>query len=223
MQGIKHLGWRFAFCALLLSLTACQLPMAITGDTTQVNEQAGAGMTAPETLVSACSMDNSCGSEVVLTSMPLEFTSTPGVPTVNPFDGCNAKSDTLMESRILEIINQVRTKNGLGILAPETRLVKAALLHALDISCNGSVSHIGSDGSTLPDRLARQSYPYQVYAENIYAGGAGMPEVAVDAMMASAPHCANILNADFTEIGISFVVLDGSPYGSYYVIDFGAQ
>jgi len=223
MPGIRHLERFLVFCGLLLSLSACQLPETILSNTSPIGDQTSTGLTATEELVPACSVDVPCG----LTPEPSEMRLTPTIlsltPVENPFIGCNAYSDTLMEGRILEIINMVRTEEGLGLLVPENRLEKAALLHALDISCNGSVSHTGSDGSTLADRLARQGYPYQVYAENIYAGGAGTPEAAVDAMMASIPHRANILNAEFTEVGISYVVLEGSSYGSYYVIDFGAQ
>lgn len=172
--------------------------------------------------IPACSLDTPCGTEVevnvTMTPEPVQLLS----PAQNPFPNCLAGSDTLIEGRLLELLNAARSENGSGRVERESHLDAAAAQHALDLACNNLMDHTGSDGSTVPDRLTAAGYAFAVYAENIFAGGAGTPEAAINAMMASSKHRANLLNPDFTQVGIGYIVLEGSHYTAYYVIDFAA-
>ena len=48
-----------------------------------------------------------------------------------------------------------------------------------------------------------------------------MPAAVVSGWMSSPGHCANIMNAGFTDIGVGYAFVAGSPYGSYWTQDFG--
>lgn len=82
----------------------------------------------------------------------------------------------------------------------EARLMAAAAAHSQDMHDQGFMSHTGSDGSTVVDRVERQGYTWSALAENV-AAGFPTPEAVVAAWLGSPGHCANIMNAAYTELG----------------------
>ncbi len=92
---------------------------------------------------------------------------------------------------------------GAGIVRPlihNAALQGAAQSHADDLARTGGLSHTGSDGSTLTDRVARAGYTACLSAENIASGQADIRSTIAD-WMASPGHRANILNAQVTQFG----------------------
>lgn len=87
------------------------------------------------------------------------------------------------------------------------------------MACNGFFSHTGSDGSSPSQRISRQGYHWSAIAENI-AAGYGDPASVVAGWMGSQGHKENLLNPDYTEVGIGYVYVAGSPYGAYWTADF---
>jgi uncharacterized protein YkwD len=137
--------------------------------------------------------------------------------------GCVATLNPDFETEVLNLLNQERQKAGLGLLTLQPQLDAAANGHSADMACNDFFDHTGSNGSSPWDRILAQGYSYSYAGENIYAGS-GMyetPQRAVTAWMNSEGHRANILNANFTEIGIGYVHTDTSYYKGYFTTDFG--
>lgn len=100
-------------------------------------------------------------------------------------------------------ITALRAQNGL--LRPvghNPQLQAAAQAHADDIARSGGLSHIGSDGSTLADRVARANYTACFSAENTARGQTEIRAVMAD-WMASDAHRANLLNAQVTQFGFA--------------------
>jgi uncharacterized protein YkwD len=64
------------------------------------------------------------------------------------------------------------------------------------------LSHRGSDGSDLGDRLARTGYPFTMAAENL-AAGVTTPDETVWLWSGSPGHRRNMLTAEFREAGIA--------------------
>ncbi len=85
-------------------------------------------------------------------------------------------------------------------LALESRLSAAAQWYSDDMHHNGAWNHIGSDGSTLAERVDRTGYPWLALGENI-AKGYTSPESVMAAWLASPGHCANIMRPEITEFG----------------------
>jgi len=105
----------------------------------------------------------------------------------------------------------------------QSQLRAAARAHSTDEACNGFLSHTGSDGSSVRDRVEREGYSWSWIGENIFATGdtsSGAPQRAFDWWMNSAPHRANLLSPNYTEIGIGYMYLAGSGYGGYFTADF---
>jgi uncharacterized protein YkwD len=133
---------------------------------------------------------------------------------------CSYQANPAFEARVLELINIERAKVGAPALHSQSQLAMAARLHSADMACNNFFSHTGSDGASLSTRVARQGYiGYYYLAENI-AAGYSTPESVMNGWMNSSGHRANILNANYTEIGVGYVYWSNSTYGAYWTADF---
>lgn len=120
-------------------------------------------------------------------------------------------------------INRERTSRGLVPFAVNADLTSAAQAHANDIARTGNLSHIGSDGSTVFQRVGRTGYGSYSWGRRLGENWAWYHSTA-DAMlkwMGSRPHRENILHTLYREFGIGIAP---NPIGGYvFVIDFGAQ
>lgn len=110
-------------------------------------------------------------------------------------------------SRVITSVNAQRKAAGLAPVKMSPALMKVAQGHACDNAARGKISHTGSDGSTLTQRLRRQNYLIRTAAENTGWGFANA-EVAMNYWMKSPGHRANILNPAMKEIGLGLA--DGS-------------
>lgn len=131
--------------------------------------------------------------------------------------------------RVLDLVNQVRsTRRNCGSksfsaarpVRWNNTLADASRLHAEDMARFSYLSHGGRDGSTPAQRVERAGYRYRAMGENI-AGGQVKPEDAVTAWINSPPHCINLMNPAFTEMGVAFAVDRTSKLGVYWAQEFG--
>jgi uncharacterized protein YkwD len=89
-------------------------------------------------------------------------------------------------------------------LALDASLTRAALAHSTDMAAHDRFDHQGSDGSTPAKRVGRAGFAkHRIVGENIAAGAMTASEVT-QGWLASAPHCANIMDGRFTLVGIAF-------------------
>jgi uncharacterized protein YkwD len=151
-------------------------------------------------------------------TLTLILTPTSPPPTSTTFS-CNPSSNGGYESQVLALINNERAMTGAAPLSVQAQLGNAARGHSQDMGCNGFFSHTGSDGSSPATRVSRQGYSWSAVAENI-AAGYGDPSSVVSGWMGSQGHKDNILNPIYTEIGIGYIYVSGSPYGSYWTANF---
>jgi uncharacterized protein YkwD len=151
------------------------------------------------------------------------------IVTAAPFAPQVALSEEAAGQRVLELINQARAvARRCGEkpfkAAPPVRwnatLALASRAHAEDMARNNFFSHDGRDGSKPAQRVARAGYKYRMTGENI-AGGQMRPEEAVAGWIKSPPHCANLMNAASTEMGVAFAVDRTSKLGVYWAQEFG--
>jgi uncharacterized protein YkwD len=147
---------------------------------------------------------------------------TPAAVAANPSaatasTGCTPQQNEAYVQEMLSLINQARAENGLQPVFLQSQLTAAALGHSTDMACNRFVDHDGSDGSTWYGRAEAQGYANPRSArENIYVGAD--PQGTFNWWMGSQIHRENILFPTVTEVGIGYVNLPGSPYGSYFTL-----
>lgn len=132
---------------------------------------------------------------------------------VDPPDGAR------LASAMLDAINRERASRDLPPLRPSNDLEQIADFYACRLIEGAFFSHRDPfEGSTLDVRAANFGYAFWKIGENLAAGQPTV-DAAMAELMASPRHRANILDAAFTEIGISVKV--GGDLGIYWVQEFG--
>lgn len=148
-----------------------------------------------------------------------------------PFAPQIALSPEAAGERVRELVNQARAEaRSCGAKAFKAAvalrwsavLAKAALEHAQDMARHSYFSHSGRDGSTPVERVLRAGYKFRATGENI-AAGQFTPEEVVAGWIKSPPHCANVMNPQYAEMGVAFVVDRNSELGVYWTQVFGTQ
>lgn len=103
--------------------------------------------------------------------------------------------------KIIALTNQIRTNLRLPVLRESPILDQAAVDKAQDMLLNQYFSHNGPDNKTLASWLKLVKYDYQVAGENLAMGFAS-PEEVVNGWSKSKTHYQNMVDRDFTEIGV---------------------
>lgn len=99
-------------------------------------------------------------------------------------------------------VNTQRRSAGLPMLGNDPRLANTAHRHACDLARRGIKGHVGSDGSHLRERLAREGYAARSGAENAGHGFENTPAGLVAGWMGSPGHRANLLDPNLVEAGV---------------------
>ncbi len=129
-----------------------------------------------------------------------------------------AQSD--FQAQLLQLLNAERQKIGAPPLRISSQLAQAAQRHADDMAKNNFLSHEGSDGSTMESRIQETGYAFSAIAENV-AGGQPTPESVIQTWLNSSGHRRNMLNPEYTEIGIGYATNSSSQYTHYWTQVFG--
>jgi len=155
---------------------------------------------------------------------------TPTQPTKNTIENtpendqssvCKPEYNQNFETKVIQLINAERNKEGLPLLSEHALLTQSARLHSTDMACNQFFSHLSPTNGDVEQRMALQNYNYSVIGENIAAGYTS-PESVVQGWMDSTGHRANIMNATFTQIGVGYVYMEGSDLEIYWTLLVGA-
>jgi len=97
----------------------------------------------------------------------------------------------------------------------------AARLHSLDMAEQNFFEHDNLDGLDPFERMENAGYQgADPWGENIQAGS-GTAADAVASLMTSPGHCRNIMDPDYTVIGLGYAYGDASDYGHYWTQCFG--
>ncbi len=140
------------------------------------------------------------------------------------------------ECAVFDLVNQRRAEGAdcgsegtFGSAPPlklHTALREAAGLHSRDMGERDYFSHDspgGPNGADMVERVENAGYVnWFAIGENISAGRSS-PEETMAGWMASPGHCANIMNPNFTEIGVGYAEVAGSENVSYWTQDFGRR
>lgn len=126
------------------------------------------------------------------------------------------------------LLNVQRAAHGLKPLTESSAIEQVSDNYSRNMVLTHVFEHVLADGIDLTARLAAYTTPADAWTigENIGYGESiqATPAAMVIAWMNSAGHRANILNGDFTDVGIG--IANGTPVGSgpnsaTYTTDFG--
>lgn len=116
------------------------------------------------------------------------------------------------EKEVIRLTNVERTKNGLKPLTENWELSRVARYKSEDMAKNGYFSHTSPTYGSPFTMMQNFGIKYTAAGENIAYGQRTAQEV-VNGWMNSPGHRANILNANYTQIGVGYAVNSkGTPY-----------
>ncbi len=169
------------------------------------------------------------------------------LPTVTPTPVSELRqipeiSESLKEE-YLAAINQARSQEqdcrSAGIFPATTalswsdNLYKASYEHSYDLATSDTFDHAGSGTasdwtgtdlgkqSSMQDRIEAYGYNWSRIAENIAAGTqTDTATEVINQWLGSDGHCANLMNADFTEVGMAMVKDEHATYIYYWTQNF---
>lgn len=118
------------------------------------------------------------------------------------------------EKQVVNLTNQERQKNGLPELKINTTLSKMAHTKSNDMAVHHYFDHTSPTYGSPFDMMKKFGITYRTAGENI-AMGQKTPQEVVNGWMNSPGHRANILNKNYTEIGVGFVA-----NGNYWTQEF---
>jgi uncharacterized protein YkwD len=148
-------------------------------------------------------------------------TAKPGAatPTMKPVDlsQCQYSENAGYVQQLVSLINQARSDAKLVPLTVNAQVTAAAQAHSLDMACGNFLSHTGSDGSWIGDRLKAAGYNTYNYLEIIAIGS---PQDAISQWKSDQPHWNMVLNPSMKEIGVGYVYSATSQFGGYFTVDF---
>jgi uncharacterized YkwD family protein len=105
------------------------------------------------------------------------------------------------ESRVIDLTNEQRRKNGLPNLQPDTALSNVAQEKSNDMQAKNYFSHTSPTYGSPFDMMRDFGVSYNTAGENIAMGQRSAEEV-VNAWMNSEGHRKNILSPNYTHIGV---------------------
>lgn len=128
----------------------------------------------------------------------------------------NDEIDSLhtFETEVIELTNKEREKHGLRPFSHDRALSKVAKEKSVDMRKNNYFDHNSPVYGSPFDMMKSFGITYQAAGENI-AMGQQTPDEVVKAWMNSPGHRANILNEQFTHIGVGF-----DENGNYWTQQF---
>ena len=128
-----------------------------------------------------------------------------------------------LEADFIRRLNAERAAAGLPALAVDANLVSIARIRSSDMATRGYFSHTSPDGQSAFSLLDQWGIPYSWAGENLARNNYPLEEsvaVAVHDLMASPPHRDNILNPNYTRVGVGYAE-DGSGMRYYAIVFVG--
>lgn len=143
-------------------------------------------------------------------------TTTPGAESINPQGG------PLDPYEIILLTNKERVAAGLPALSFEQHLGAMATAKANDMIQKQYFAHVSPDGIDLTKLAQTHGYLYLNVGENLALGDFTSSADVVSGWMHSPGHRANILNKNFTEIGVSAILGNYEGRNVWYAVqEFG--
>jgi uncharacterized protein YkwD len=116
-----------------------------------------------------------------------------------------------IEKEVVNQVNQERSSRGIPTLVVNYSLEEAAWKHTEHMAAKRVMCHEGCGDGDPGSRIKATGYKAATWGENVASGQASSTEVMKD-WMNSAGHKRNILDPDFTDIGVAFA--RGGLYGT---------
>ncbi|MEK9175947.1 MAG: CvpA family protein [Patescibacteria group bacterium] len=132
------------------------------------------------------------------------------------FKTSNINTDRASEVFMLDLINKERVLRKIKPLVEDETLQGTARKHCNDMFMRGYFSHYTPEGRSPFDRMAEDDVTFKYAGENLAL--APNTEFAMQGLMNSPGHKANILSKNFGKAGIG--IIDSGIYGEMFCQEF---
>lgn len=132
------------------------------------------------------------------------------------FKAKNVSPDSGAEQYMFKLVNKERVLKGLGGLVFDVQLRDVGRKHCQDMLERGYFSHYTPEDFSPFDRMDEAGIIYSAAGENLALSP--NTDIAMQGLMNSPGHKANILSPDFGRVGIG--VIDGGIYGEMFCQEF---
>ncbi|MBI2028689.1 MAG: CvpA family protein [Candidatus Levybacteria bacterium] len=132
------------------------------------------------------------------------------------FKTANFSIDRNAENDMFNLINKERVNRGIKQLVFDDKLRDVGRSHCKDMFERGYFSHYTLEGNSPFDRMEEENIVYSQAGENLALSP--NTDLAMQGLMNSEGHKANILSSDFGRVGIG--VIDGGIYGEMFCQEF---
>jgi uncharacterized YkwD family protein len=136
------------------------------------------------------------------TTQPVSTPQPTTAPTPAP-STTDTSTQATFETQVFNMVNQERSNAGLNALTIDTPLADMALVKAKDMYNNNYFDHNSPSYGSPFDMMKTYGIQFTYAGENIAKGQQTPQEVMTD-WMNSQGHRENILNPNFTKIGVAF-------------------
>jgi uncharacterized protein YkwD len=134
---------------------------------------------------------------------------------------CQPSENAGFERSLLTLINQARSAAGIPALVEQAQLTGVARSHSAAMGCDQFFDHVDPEAGDVEARVTAAGYSFTAIGENI-AAGYESAQAVFDAWAQSPAHEENMLNPAFSQVGIGYVLIEGSQYGSYWTLILAA-
>lgn len=132
------------------------------------------------------------------------------------FSTSDVDIDSNSEKEMFNLVNEERKKAGLKPLVEDPSLRELGRNLCQDMLMRGYFSHYTPEGKSPFDRMAESDIAFTYAGENLAL--APSSKLAMQGLMNSPGHRANILSKNFGTVGIG--VIDGGMYGEMFCQEF---
>ncbi|MFF2457071.1 CAP domain-containing protein [Peribacillus simplex] len=129
----------------------------------------------------------------------------------------NQEESQSVEQHVLSLVNEERLKRGLPSLKMDTSISHVAILKSEDMRDSNYFNHTSPRYGSPFEMMKSFGISYKYAGENI-AAGQPSADAVMKSWMNSPGHKANILNKNYTHIGIGHVT--GGKYTHYWTQQF---
>lgn len=134
---------------------------------------------------------------------------------------CEGETNLALEAELIARINQEREKSGVGLLVEQSQLTLAARSQSEDMACNGFFNHDSPINGGVLERMETTGYRFSIVGE-IIAGGYPLANEVLEVWLNSPQHRRQILDPNYTQLGVGFVRAIGYGYENYWTVIFAS-
>jgi uncharacterized protein YkwD len=205
-------SWSSAFATTAWAATTNESPQEITSADDKATNSMATGLLA----LGLVTVLSNRGDKGNTSASPSKSTAPASTPSNSAEPSSSSQSSNRLsvdEQRAFDLVNADRKANKLPPLKLNLAVSAVAQRHAQDEISRNFFAHNNPDGQSPFDRMRIAGISYSYAGENLAINQ--NVTAAEQAFMNSPGHRANILNANYTEVGIG---VRYSPQGSVYVV-----